>query len=149
MKQPPIAKLYEAYSAVADQRIHQIDETHWQIISSDRAQHYTVISSDNGQTFSSNDNATYWQGYPGYPILATWLTLDVLPTDHEILPSFKNINWHVRNEAVHNHYDQAIDQFLSEQSDKMAKVIPLVLAAGMNKLASFNYTIKRNRAVKK
>ncbi len=149
MKQPPIAKLYEAYSAIADQRVQQLDETHWQITSSDNAQHYTVISSDDAQTFSSNDNATYWQGYAGYPILAVWLTLGILPINQQVLPAFEKINWHARNETVHNHYEQAINQFLSEQTDDTAKAIQQVLADQMSQLANFDFTIKRNRSPKK
>ena len=149
MKQPPIAKLYEAYSAIADQRVQQLDETHWQITSSDTAQYYTVISSDAAQPFSSNDNATYWQGYAGYPILAVWLALGILPINQQVLPAFEKINWHARNEAVHNHYEQAINQFLSEQTDDMAKAIQQSLADQMSQLATFDFTIKRNRSPKK
>ncbi|KRL54140.1 hypothetical protein [Furfurilactobacillus rossiae] len=149
MKQPPIAKLYEAYSAIADHRVQQPDVNRWQITSSDNAQYYTVISSDDAQTFSSNDNATYWQGYPGYPILAVWLTLGVLPINQKILPTFEKINWHARNEAVHNHYEQAINQFLSEQTGDMAKIIQQSLDDQMSQLATLNFTIKRNRSPKK
>ena len=65
-KNPPLSKIYEALSAVADQRIDiQADRAY--VLSSDHAKRYTVKFLENG--YSSNDNATLWQHYPGYPIL--------------------------------------------------------------------------------
>ena len=72
--------------------------------------------------------------------------LEVKP---EILPAFRQINWHARNDAVHNHYDASISQFLNEQSSKMSVLIQQTLQSTMQQLATFDYTIKRNRAPKK
>ena len=70
-KLPPIEKVYEAWSAVADGRVAlHPDERRAAIASSNGAKTYTVAWNENGSTYSSNDNATYWQGYAGYPVIA-------------------------------------------------------------------------------
>ena len=62
-KLPPIEKVYEAWSAVADGRVAlHPDERRAAIASSNGAKTYTVAWNENGSTYSSNDNATYWQG---------------------------------------------------------------------------------------
>ena len=71
MKEIPISKIYEALSAIADKRVKKIDENQYLVISSDKSKAYTVIL--DGKIASSNDNATYWQHYAGYPILACYL----------------------------------------------------------------------------
>ena len=66
-KTGPIEKIYEAYTAIADDRI-TMHEDHAEVFSSDRSKSYTVSWKDNA--YSSDDSATYWQGYPGYPVIA-------------------------------------------------------------------------------
>ena len=66
-KIPPIAKIYEAYSCIADGRIELKDEDA-KVTSSDNKKTYLVKWKDN--VYSSNDNASFWQGYPGYPVIA-------------------------------------------------------------------------------
>ena len=70
-KLPPVEKIYEAWSAVADGRV-AIDEAARKatVVSSDRTREYTVSWSDDGSVYTSNDNATYWRGYAGYPVIA-------------------------------------------------------------------------------
>ena len=53
-KLPPIEKIYEAYSALADNRIH-MGETSAEVTSSDGTKSYKVAWKDN--TYSSTDNA--------------------------------------------------------------------------------------------
>ena len=66
-KLPPIEKIYEAYSAIADNRI-ALHENYAAVLSSDKSKEYTV--GWNGNVYTSDDNATYWQGYAGYPVIA-------------------------------------------------------------------------------
>ena len=70
-KMPPVEKIYEAWSAVADGRV-TIDDAARKatVVSSDRTREYTVSWSDDGSVYNSNDNATYWRGYAGYPVIA-------------------------------------------------------------------------------
>ena len=57
-KSPPIEKIYEAYSAIADMRI-TIEDNHAAVSSSDGSREYTVTWTDN--TYASDDSATYWR----------------------------------------------------------------------------------------
>ena len=72
-KLPPIEKIYEAYSAIADCRI-RISTNSAEILSSDNRKSYYVQW--DGDTYKSNDSATYWNGNAGYPILAILMIKD-------------------------------------------------------------------------
>ena len=69
-KLPPIAKVYEAYSALADDRI-VVKEQEALVDSSDYAKMYTVRFHDDD--VSINDNSNVWQHYQCYTILALWM----------------------------------------------------------------------------
>ena len=104
-KNPPLSKIYEALSAVADQRIDiQADRAY--VLSSDHAKRYTVKFLENG--YSSNDNATLWQHYPGYPILAVMMIQGQLKIHEERLSWFRAVNWKQLNTKYKNQYDKAI-----------------------------------------
>lgn len=87
---PPIEKVYEAYSAIADERIIMHD-TYALVKSSDGKKTYEVDWKDN--VYSSSDNATYWQGYPGYPVLAVLMLQGKLPYHKENAEKMKNVPW--------------------------------------------------------
>ena len=55
-KMPPIAKIYEAYTCIADKRI-QLEENRAFVTSSDGKKKYTVLWKEN--IYVSNDNATF------------------------------------------------------------------------------------------
>ena len=78
---PPIAKVYEALSAVADGRVKLTGETTAEVLSSERDKTYTVKWSGGERSITSNDNATRWQGYIGYPIIAVLLETGRIPYD--------------------------------------------------------------------
>ena len=59
-KIPPIEKIHEAYSAIVDERI-KMSENEAIVMSSDLSKNYLVTWEEN--TYKSNDNASYWQGY--------------------------------------------------------------------------------------
>ncbi|MBR7517949.1 hypothetical protein KC217_19935, partial [Mycobacterium tuberculosis] len=67
---PKIEKVYEALSAVLDGRVELKAERSAAVTSSSRDKAYTVEWSDDDKKIISNDNATYYQGYMGYPIIA-------------------------------------------------------------------------------
>ena len=74
---PPPIKVYEAIGAIGDGRVRAIDNSDpprvWEVVSSDGAKKYRVEISADGREISSNDNASYWQGYLGYPAVAVLL----------------------------------------------------------------------------
>lgn len=64
---PIIEKIYEAYSAIADERIKR-EQDKFFVTSSDYSKFYTITKTDN--TYVSNDNMSYWKQTIGYPIIA-------------------------------------------------------------------------------
>jgi hypothetical protein len=69
-KIPPIVKAYEALGAIGDGRVRIEDERRATVTSSDGSKTYEVETSSDGHEIASNDNASYWQGYVGYPAIA-------------------------------------------------------------------------------
>ena len=80
-KLPPQAKVYEAFSALADGRVRIEGPGRASVRSSAGDKTYTVEWSGDFETVSSNDNASYWQGYLGYPIVAVLLAVGKLEAD--------------------------------------------------------------------
>lgn len=112
---PPREKVHEALSAVADNRV-VINGNTADVSSSDNAKKYLVEWNDN--IYSSNDNATYWQGYPGYPIIAVLLIQNKIKYDGNILEYFKNINWKALNTKLKNNYAKAVESIYEELKSK-------------------------------
>ena len=113
IKMPPIAKIYEAFTCIADKRI-QMNEKEAIVSSSDGKKNYKVKWKNN--IYVSNDNASYWQGYPGYPIIAILLLQNKLTYNEEIILLFKKINWHDLNEKYNRNYDKAVEEVLNNIS---------------------------------
>ncbi len=103
-KLPPIEKIYEAYSAIADNRI-VLNADYAVVLSSDRSKEYTVAW--DGNTYTSDDNATYWQGYAGYPVIAVLMRQEKLPLDMRIASHFAGVNWTELNAKYKRDYMKA------------------------------------------
>lgn len=129
VKMPPIEKIHEAYSAIADGRI-TIKEEEAEVVSSDLSKIYVVRWKDG--VYSSNDNASYWKGYAGYPIIAVLMLQKKLSLDKEIADYFKGIAWKQLNTKHKNKFAEAVkeimDGFLTEgiNCDKINKEIQKV-----------------------
>lgn len=116
-KLPPIEKINEAWSALADGRV-QVDESSQtaQVKSSDGAKTYTVTWREPGDgsvpVYTSNDNATYWKLYPGYPVIAVMMHRGLLPYDKEWAQNWGGINWTALNAANKRDYAKAVSDVL-------------------------------------
>lgn len=110
-KLPPVEKVFEAWTALADGRI-KLYERHAEISSSDATKGYTVRFE--GDRYSSDDNATYWQGYAGYPVLAVMMLQGKLPLDKEQVELWRDINWKEINTRFRNNYAKAVE-FVAQQ----------------------------------
>lgn len=115
MKNTPIEKIPEAYSAIIDGRI-TIDNNIAHVKSSDLSKEYLVLWKDN--MYYSNDSATYWQGYLGYPIIAVLLLQGKLTYNSNIANYFKNINWHELNKKYKRDYKKALDSIINNLDNK-------------------------------
>lgn len=114
-KQPPKAKIYEALSAVADGRV-EIAGLRGDVTSSAGDKKYLIEWSEDGRQIASNDNASYYQGYFGYPIIAVLLVQGRLSFDPSVAKLLGGIPWKKLNTKHKRNYDKAIDEALSNLS---------------------------------
>ena len=113
-KIPKAAKVYEAYSAIADERI-TMHENWAEAVSSDGSKKYEIVWDQN--TYASSDNASYWQKTLGYPLLAVLMLQGRLTYDPAIAEQFKGIPWKKINKEYKNDYDLAAASVLQTMQD--------------------------------
>ena len=118
-KLPPIEKIYEAYSAIADNRVTLMKESA-AVLSSNREKEYTVTW-ENG-VYTSNDNASYWRGYAGYPIIAVLMLQKKLSLNSDIIDYFKGINWTELNKKYKAKYSEAVEEVMDNLNRKNVNV---------------------------
>lgn len=112
-KLPPVEKIPEALSAIADNRVEIDEQSHEaKVRSSDGSKTYTVSWNPEDNTFTSNDNATYWQLYPGYPILAVMILRGLINYDLSAVKDWKDINWNKLNNDFKRNYSKAVQQIM-------------------------------------
>jgi hypothetical protein len=111
-KMPPVAKVYEALSAIADGRVEIISPGQAQVVSSAGDKTYSVTWSADGRRITSNDNASVWQGYTGYPIIAVLLAAGWIPYDSAIASPLAGVPWHELNERFKRDYGAAVESVL-------------------------------------
>lgn len=142
-KLPPIEKVYEAWGALADGRVEPTSEGAL-VISSDRTKRYEVRR--DGDAYRSNDNATYWQGYAGYPIIATLMLEGRLPYDEAAAQLFSGVDWHAVNAAHKGDYGAALAQVMGERGIDGVQERRVREAAGqvLERLASLDVAVGRN-----
>lgn len=109
---PPKAKIYEALSAVVDQRVSITGRTTAQVLSSSRDKTYDVEWSEDYSEITANDNASYWQGYTGYPIIAVLLQTGRIRSNPHIAQRLAGIPWKSVNQKFKRDYDKAINHVL-------------------------------------
>lgn len=113
-KIPKAAKVYEAYSAIADKRITMYQG--WaEVISSDLSKKYEIVWDQD--TYASSDNASYWQKTLGYPVLAVLMLQGRISYDAKIADQFKGIRWKQINKEYKNDYDKAAEAVLSKMTN--------------------------------
>lgn len=116
---PPVEKIYEAYSAVADGRV-QMSDGCAVVSSSDNKKQYAVEWDED--VYSSNDNASYWQGYIGYPVIAVLMLQGRLSFNDAVPRYFKGIKWKELNAQYKNQYAKAVDHVLTRLASEGADI---------------------------
>lgn len=138
MKMPPKQKILEAYSAIADHRI-TMKEQEAECVSSDGSKTYAI--SWDGDTYASSDNATYWQGYPGYPVLAVLLLQGRLTYDEKLVSEMAGIPWKKLNDSHKRDYEEAAREGMKDIPDQ--KEILALAEKNNEELSHLNLTMKR------
>ena len=113
-KLPPRAKVFEAFTAVADGRVRFTGPGSATVASSGGDKTYDVEWSDDGRTVSANDNASYWQGYLGYPIVAVLLARGELYAAEVAIAALAGVPWNELNQRYRRDYDAAVAHVLGE-----------------------------------
>ena len=111
-KMPPIQKILEAYTAIVDKHV-ELKNNEALVTSSNGAKTYTVSCEDN--IYHSNDNATYWQGYAGYPIVAVLMLQGKIPFDQKLADNFASVNWNEVNAKFKRNYAKAASEVIKEK----------------------------------
>lgn len=147
-KLPPIEKIYEAFSAVADERV-TLGHEKASVVSSSRTKTYTVSWA--GNVYSSNDNASYWQGYAGYPVLAVLMLQGVLRLNREITALFAGINWTQVNDAARRDYAKAVEMVFNQRGfgETTRQQARMEAEYIYEKLAGLDIVIKRGKLAAK
>jgi hypothetical protein len=112
-KMPPLAKIYEALGAIGDGRVHIIDAFHATVVSSSGDKTYTVELDSATHQISSNDNASYWQGYLGYPAIAVLILHGIYSPRPETLKALSGVPWKELNTHYRNDYVRTLDDVLA------------------------------------
>lgn len=113
MKMPPIEKIPEAYTAIEDDRITLLEDSAT-VKSSNGEKEYIIKW--RGNVYYSNDNSTYWQGYPGYPVLAILMLQNKISLNREISKYFQGVNWNQLNKENKRDYKKSLEKILEEVS---------------------------------
>jgi len=119
---PPIIKIYEALSAVVDNRV-ETEGSIGKVYSSSRNKYYNVDYDEEMQAIMCNDNASFWNGTLGYPAIAFLMQTGVLPYDETIGALLKNIAWKDINQKFKNDYEKTLEYILSSKTDDEKKKI--------------------------
>ena len=137
----PIEKVYEAYSVITDGRV-AISEASAEVRSSNGAKTYTVTW--NGNTYTSNDSASYWQGYPGYPIIAVLMLRGRVTLDKTVAALFAGINWTELNQQYKRDYSAAVDHIIKEHGYN-PKLIHAAAEKVQGELQTLDIIVKRGK----
>ena len=138
-KLPPVEKVFEAWTAIADGRL-SLHENFADVASSDGTKGYAVRF--DGNRYSSDDNATYWRGYAGYPVLALLMLQGKLPYDKEEAEQWKDVNWKEINTRNRNNYAAAVKEVAEERGIDLTKAYNCAERV-MDDLKNLNIEIKR------
>ena len=107
-KMPPLIKVYEALGALGDGRVRILDEEHAHVTSSGGDKTYQVENRDDGREVSSNDSASYWQGYVGYPAIAVLLCRGLIPMPAKAAQALAGIPWNELNRRFKRDYSRTL-----------------------------------------
>lgn len=142
MKMPPIEKIPEAYTAIEDKRVEMFND-------------YAIVKSSNGEkeylikwkddTFYSNDNSTYWQGYIGYPVIAVLMLQGKLSLNKEVSKYFKNVNWNELNKMNKRDYHKSLEDILVNVDDGSREEIFIEINRVYEEIKNLNITLSRKK----
>jgi len=124
---PHISKIYEALTAIADDRIKLMSDNSASVTSSSRGKSYTVAFDPQTNSITSNDNTAFYTGSVSYPMVALLMYKGIVNYNHSLLSPLSNIVWKDIMQKYKNDYDKGIEYVLSELSTKEIDIIEIRL----------------------
>lgn len=146
-KLPPIVKVYEALGAVGDGRVRIVDETHAIVTSSTGKKNYNVETSLDGREISSNDNASYWQEYLGYPGIAVLIARGHYRPPANVIDALAGIAWKELNTRFRNNYEKTIAEVEKQVEENGHD--PDAVRSEAEALLEFLKTLKPKRGIRR
>lgn len=146
-KQPHISKVYEALSAIADERIELCGENEAKCTSTSRGKFYTINYDPKSNSIMSNDNSAFYTDNLSYPMIAILMLKGIVDYDKELLSPLKDIAWKDINQKYKDDFDLGLDYYFTNLFPK-----DLDLNIFKNKVKSifdFVCTLKINHLGKK
>jgi hypothetical protein len=139
-KHPPIAKIYEAFGAVADGRVH-VSGNSAEVLSSSGNKFYTVTFDPISRAIMANDNASFYKGYLGYPAIAFLMLIGEIKYSTVVSTKLKGIAWKDINQMFKNDFEKTIAFILKEKTlEDQIKIIEEVGKVDEQLLAK-NYSL--------
>ncbi|MEI6690669.1 MAG: hypothetical protein WCL07_02885 [bacterium] len=112
---PHISKIYEALTAIADNRITLINGgNEARCYSSSKGKFYNVVYDPNTNSIMSDDNTAYYTGAVSYPMIALLMLKGVINYDNSLLSPLSNIVWKDIMTKYKNDYDKGITHVLKD-----------------------------------
>lgn len=112
-KKPHISKIYEALTAIADDRI-EINGNKARCYSSSTEKFYDIEYNPKIGSIMSNDNTAFYTKSLSYPMIAYLMLIGEIPYEKKMLEILKNICWKDLNQKFKNDYNKSIKLVLGE-----------------------------------
>jgi len=112
-KKPHISKIYEALTAIADDRI-EINGNKAKCYSPTGDKFYDIQYDPINGGIMSNDNSAYYTYALSYPMIAYLMLINKIPYEKKLLDILKDICWNDINKSFKNDYDKSIKLVLGE-----------------------------------
>lgn len=138
-KIPPLEKVFEAWTVIVDGRVALYGH-HADVASSDGTKSYVVRF--DGNKYSSDDNATFWRGYAGYPVIAVLMLQGRLPFDKDEAELWRDVKWKEINTRYKNRYAKAVEEIARERNIDLTESYNAA-AAVIEALKKLDIEIKR------
>ena len=112
-KNPHISKVYEALTAIADDRI-EINGNKAKCYSASSDRFYDIKYDSINGSIMSNDNVAYYTFSLSYPMIAYLMLIGKIPYEQKLLEILRDICWEDLNKQFKNDYDKSIKVVLGE-----------------------------------
>lgn len=126
-KIPHINKVYEALSAIADNRIQLISNTKGRQTSTSGNKFYTITYDPTTGAMMSDDNVAYWTDSISHAMIAFLLKTGRIDYNPKFLPYLANIKWKDINQKFKNDFDKSTEYILSELQSRDYPIDSLIV----------------------